>query len=287
MSAAPVPSAGARVGIALVRAYQRALAPFLGWNCRYAPSCSQYTAEAMRRFGLLRGSWLGLPQRQLQRILGYGAARALVELLLGGRGVALAALLGPVAYGTWSLLRVSQHYLVIVGLGTARGLEVEAAAHRDRVDGRLSPTAEHFAAAGNGFLVLSYGAFSALAAAAAFLAPDPVWRTILAGLAAATVVERAFMQGATFLRAQGTVPEFAAIELAHAVLQLVLTLGLAMLWGLPGAILGLAVPGIEVEDIATTAKTMPDFPQLWESMLAQGAGGAAPATKDTSGGTQH
>ena len=36
-------------------------------------------------------------------------------------------------------------------------------------------------------------------------------------------------------------PEFAAIELAHAVLQLVLTLALAMLWGLPGAILGLAL----------------------------------------------
>ncbi|WP_024368022.1 3-phosphoshikimate 1-carboxyvinyltransferase, partial [Arthrobacter sp. TB 26] len=50
-----------------------------------------------------------------------------------------------------------------------------------------------------------------------------------------------------------------------------------------GAILGLAVPGIEVEDIATTAKTMPDFPQLWEAMLAQGT----PADKDASGGTQH
>lgn len=50
-----------------------------------------------------------------------------------------------------------------------------------------------------------------------------------------------------------------------------------------GAILGLAVPGIEVEDIAATAKTMPDFPQLWDSMLAQ----AGPAGKDTSGGAQH
>ncbi|KQN95258.1 3-phosphoshikimate 1-carboxyvinyltransferase [Arthrobacter sp. Leaf69] len=50
-----------------------------------------------------------------------------------------------------------------------------------------------------------------------------------------------------------------------------------------GAILGLAVPGVEVEDIATTAKTMPDFPQLWESMLAQGA----PAGKDPAGGPQH
>ncbi|WP_454698907.1 3-phosphoshikimate 1-carboxyvinyltransferase [Arthrobacter humicola] len=34
-----------------------------------------------------------------------------------------------------------------------------------------------------------------------------------------------------------------------------------------GAILGLAVPGVEVEDIGTTSKTMPDFPQLWEAML--------------------
>lgn len=50
-----------------------------------------------------------------------------------------------------------------------------------------------------------------------------------------------------------------------------------------GAILGLAVPDVEVEDIATTAKTMPDFPQLWEAMLAQGPA----ADEDTAGGTQH
>ncbi|MFC8303081.1 3-phosphoshikimate 1-carboxyvinyltransferase [Specibacter sp. NPDC057265] len=36
-----------------------------------------------------------------------------------------------------------------------------------------------------------------------------------------------------------------------------------------GAILGLAVPGIEVENIATTAKTMPEFPALWAAMMAQ------------------
>ncbi len=50
-----------------------------------------------------------------------------------------------------------------------------------------------------------------------------------------------------------------------------------------GAILGLAVPGVEVEDIGTTAKTMPDFPQLWDAMLAQGTA----ADEDTAGGTQH
>ncbi|MFJ3956479.1 3-phosphoshikimate 1-carboxyvinyltransferase [Arthrobacter sp. NPDC090010] len=38
-----------------------------------------------------------------------------------------------------------------------------------------------------------------------------------------------------------------------------------------GAIWGLAVPGTQVEDIATTAKTMPDFPALWQAMLGSSA----------------
>lgn len=53
-----------------------------------------------------------------------------------------------------------------------------------------------------------------------------------------------------------------------------------------GAILGLAVPGIEVQDIATTAKTMPEFPQMWADMLAQGTA-ADDGTEGSSGGTQH
>ncbi|MGO4433030.1 3-phosphoshikimate 1-carboxyvinyltransferase, partial [Paenarthrobacter sp. RAF9] len=43
-----------------------------------------------------------------------------------------------------------------------------------------------------------------------------------------------------------------------------------------GAILGLAVEGVKVEDIATTSKTMPEFPDMWVRMLgtagAEGAG---------------
>ena len=35
-----------------------------------------------------------------------------------------------------------------------------------------------------------------------------------------------------------------------------------------GAIVGLQVPGVEVEDIGTTAKTLPDFPRLWDELLA-------------------
>ncbi|POH59932.1 3-phosphoshikimate 1-carboxyvinyltransferase [Arthrobacter glacialis] len=38
-----------------------------------------------------------------------------------------------------------------------------------------------------------------------------------------------------------------------------------------GAIIGLAVPGVEVENIGTTAKTMPDFPAMWAAMVSQTA----------------
>jgi 3-phosphoshikimate 1-carboxyvinyltransferase len=38
-----------------------------------------------------------------------------------------------------------------------------------------------------------------------------------------------------------------------------------------GAIIGLRVPGIEIEDITTTAKTMPEFDKLWLGMLGQSA----------------
>lgn len=53
-----------------------------------------------------------------------------------------------------------------------------------------------------------------------------------------------------------------------------------------GAILGLAVPGIEVQDIATTAKTMPEFPQMWADMLAQG-NASGDGAEGSSGGPQH
>jgi 3-phosphoshikimate 1-carboxyvinyltransferase len=36
-----------------------------------------------------------------------------------------------------------------------------------------------------------------------------------------------------------------------------------------GAVWGLAVEGVEVEDIATTSKTMPEFPQMWAKMLGE------------------
>jgi uncharacterized protein len=45
--------------VALIRLYQKFISPGLPPNCRFAPSCSQYTLEAVQRYGALKGTWLG------------------------------------------------------------------------------------------------------------------------------------------------------------------------------------------------------------------------------------
>ena len=40
------------------------------------------------------------------------------------------------------------------------------------------------------------------------------------------------------------------------------------------AVIGLVVPGVRIEDIATTGKTLPDFPGMWHAMLTGSEGGA-------------
>jgi putative membrane protein insertion efficiency factor len=46
--------------VGLIRIYQRFLSPLLGPRCRFYPSCSQYTLEAIERHGPVKGGWLGL-----------------------------------------------------------------------------------------------------------------------------------------------------------------------------------------------------------------------------------
>jgi uncharacterized protein len=47
------------VGMALIRLYQKTLAKALPPSCRFEPSCSRYTYQAIDKYGLIKGSWLG------------------------------------------------------------------------------------------------------------------------------------------------------------------------------------------------------------------------------------
>ena len=44
--------------VALVRAYQQMVSPYLTSRCIYSPSCSSYAIDAYQRLGFKRGSWV-------------------------------------------------------------------------------------------------------------------------------------------------------------------------------------------------------------------------------------
>jgi putative membrane protein insertion efficiency factor len=54
----------------LVKLYRLAISPWLGGNCRFQPTCSNYAIEALQRHGVLRGSWLAV--RRIARCHPWG-----------------------------------------------------------------------------------------------------------------------------------------------------------------------------------------------------------------------
>jgi hypothetical protein len=44
--------------ILLIRIYQYTLSPYIGRSCRYTPTCSVYSIEAIKKHGAIKGSWL-------------------------------------------------------------------------------------------------------------------------------------------------------------------------------------------------------------------------------------
>lgn len=44
--------------IGLVKLYRVAISPWLGMNCRFQPTCSEYAIEALRTHGVFKGAWL-------------------------------------------------------------------------------------------------------------------------------------------------------------------------------------------------------------------------------------
>jgi putative membrane protein insertion efficiency factor len=46
--------------ILLIKIYQLLISPLFPSSCRYTPTCSHYTAEALKKYGIIKGGWLGI-----------------------------------------------------------------------------------------------------------------------------------------------------------------------------------------------------------------------------------
>lgn len=46
--------------IGLVKFYRHFISPITPATCRFAPTCSEYTLEALQKYGAIKGSWLGI-----------------------------------------------------------------------------------------------------------------------------------------------------------------------------------------------------------------------------------
>ncbi len=84
-------------GIGLIKVYRATLSPFLGRQCRYLPTCSEYTEEAIRRFGLWAGLWIGFARIQRCGPFGASGFDPVPEAPLPG-----AAWYAPWRYGHWT-----------------------------------------------------------------------------------------------------------------------------------------------------------------------------------------
>ena len=56
----------------LVKFYRYAISPWLGGNCRFQPTCSEYAIEALKTHGVLRGGWLAA--RRISRCHPWGGS---------------------------------------------------------------------------------------------------------------------------------------------------------------------------------------------------------------------
>ena len=67
-----------KVFIKIIKFYKYIISPYLGNNCRYLPTCSEYFIDSIKEFGFLKGTFLGL-----KRILSCHP----IKILGGGEGL--------------------------------------------------------------------------------------------------------------------------------------------------------------------------------------------------------
>ena len=179
-------------------------------------------------------------RRLLRRLVGYSLARGTTEVLLAVRGVLLAILLGPAAFGTWALLRLIMRYSSLVGHSVYRGLELELL--RDKKTASERPNAS--APAALGFVLAVSGSLATAALTASLLVQNDADRMLLRGFAAASLAESLYGYALVCTRLRGNLRLYSLLESGTALLHVVCAVAMASLWGLGGAFVGLTLANV-------------------------------------------
>jgi uncharacterized protein len=78
-------SAAVKAALMALRIYKGYLSALFAGSCRFEPTCSMYAYEAIERFGVLRGSWMGFKRllrcHPLSRKFGYDPVPEKMEMI--------------------------------------------------------------------------------------------------------------------------------------------------------------------------------------------------------------
>jgi O-antigen/teichoic acid export membrane protein len=176
-----------------------------------------------------------------RRIALYAATRGTTEGMRSLRGLLLAIVLGPRAFGIWTLFRIFMRYTPLSGLGVQRGLELEIVQERATGDAEAIERSTLAARTTLGWIIATAVAISLVALIASFIVTDETWRIALRAVSLGVVLEELWVYATTYLRALRELRRYALLEIANAALHLVAAVGLAKLFGLRGAIAGFVI----------------------------------------------
>jgi O-antigen/teichoic acid export membrane protein len=153
-------------------------------------------------------------------------------------------LLGPAAFGAWSLFRLAGRYLGVGGLGIHRGLELEIVRARTPGGDDPAPEADRAGETALGFYLLVFGSLAILGVGASFFLSDPGLVLGVRALAIGILAEQLMIYVSVSLRARGELRRFALSEVVSAALQLAFGAALAIAFGLAGAYVGFLIAGV-------------------------------------------
>jgi O-antigen/teichoic acid export membrane protein len=192
-------------------------------------------------FEVARTAGARQPQRRLlRRLATYAVSRGATEAMLGVRGVLLAMLLGPAAFGTWALLRLAMRYSALTGLSVYRGLELELL-QRGSTGSELS---DRPARSALGFVLLLGGGISAVALGGSFAVASASDRLVLRAFAAASLAECLYGYAQACTRVRANIRVFSVLETGTSVLHVICSVILGWIWGLAGAFAGLTLANL-------------------------------------------